>query len=408
MIFYLKTFFVEDKISWLINKFHCKGIKIEDLIYDLYVRYDFKFLNPAIYETKFFQCLITGILKTHFIDYLVKKHNIKVLVSTQMSFSSYGNLISRYGTKNKLITFYTSYNFVQRLDSYADTLTSPYRIKKKKIIENKKNIGKIKISKFYTLRKNGKFYGSYVPINTIKKVYGLKEDNTIFNFKKKIFKLKSNYNINVLALHCFSDSPHGNGSMIFRDYYDQFIKTINYIRKDKKNFWIVKPHPARARYHEEGIIEKVINRYRSDLDNVIMCPEKINNLTLFNLTDNLINCASTISLEFACFGKKSIVACDAPYFHKDLFLKPKSVDQYFNLINYLNKYKTNLNKKQILMAKRILYILELETNNNLKKSNILPDIVLNTVNENSYLKLLNKNIKKIIIFLFLTTLYIKV
>ena len=142
-----------------------------------------------------------------------------------------------------------------------------------------------------------------MPINTIKKVYGLKEDNEIFNFKKKINKLKPSCNVNVFALHCFSDSPNINSGMIFKDYYDQFIKTINYIRRDKKNFWIIKPHPARTQYHEEGIIEKIIDRYRSDLDNVIICPEKINNLTLFNLTDNLINCASTISLEFACFGR---------------------------------------------------------------------------------------------------------
>ena len=81
----------------------------------------------------------------------------------------------------------------------------------------------------------------------------------------------------------------------------------------------MKPHRPRSQYHEQGIIERIIKKYKNDLENVILCPEKINNSSLFALSDNLINCVSTISLEFAC-GEKSIIAGDAPYYHKDLFL----------------------------------------------------------------------------------------
>ena len=125
-----------------------------------------------------------------------------------------------------------------------------------------------------------------------------------------------------------------------------------------------------------------------------MCPEKINNSTLFNLSDNLINCVSTISLEFACHGKKSIIAGDAPYYQKGLFFKPKNKDGYFSLINNLDKLQINLNKQEIILSKRILYLIELVVNNNVEKSKILPDIVLSRLNEDSYLKYLNQNIKK--------------
>ena len=38
--------------------------------------------------------------------------------------------------------------------------------------------------------------------------------------------------------------------------------------------------------------------------------------------------------------------------------------------------------------------MELEANNNLKKSKILPDIALSKLDEKSYIKYLNKNIEK--------------
>ena len=384
--FYFKTLLVSDKLEWLIKNFECKKIKIGDLVYDIYIRYDLKFIDPSIYEIKFFKSLFIGILKTHFIDYLIKKNNIRFIVSTQHSFTSYGNLISRYGAKYKIKTFTTAHNFVQKFNNYNETLTSTFKIRKKKITNNIKQIEVKKIEKFYNLRKYGKLYGSYVPINTIRKIYGINGDSKIVKFTKKINNIKKNNKINVLALHCFSDSPHFCADMIFRDYYDQFLQTINFIRNsNKKIFWIIKPHPSRSLYHEEGIIEKVIHRYKSELENVIMCPEKINNSTLFKLSDNLVNCVSTISLEFACNGKKSIIAGDAPYYHKDLFFKPKSQKEYFYLIENLHKLKTKLGSRQIILAKRILYLIEKESNNNLKKSKLLPDISLLKMNEIEYL-----------------------
>ena len=383
-------------MNWCINKFKCKEINIGDLVYDLYIRYDLKFLNPSIYQLKFVKLLFIGILKTHFIDYLVKKYNIETLISTQVSYSSFGNLLLRYGTKFKLNTFLTAYNFIKKYKNHKDSLTSPQRIRKDMIKENTKRYNVNKIEKFYNLRKKGKSHGIYVPLVTMKKIYGFKEDKKITTFKKKIKKIKQKSAINILALHCFSDSPHLCSDMIFRDYYDQFLQTINFIRKyDKNTFWIIKPHPARTLYNEEGIIEDIIKKYNSELDNVILCPEKINNTSLYNLSDNLVNGVSTISLEYACNGKKSIVAGDAPYFHKDLFYKPKDKKEYFNLIINLNKLNMKLNAKEIMLAKRILYIFENKVFNNLDKSKVLPDIFSSKINDKNYLNYLNENIKKL-------------
>ena len=393
LAFYLKTLFVNNKIDWLINNFKCKKVKIGDLVYDSYVRYDFKFINPTIYEIKFFIILTQGILRLNFIDYLVKKYSINAIVASQMSFSSYGNLAQRYGTKYKLKTFNTSYNFIIKYNNHKETLTSPFKINKEALKKITIQIPSKKIEKFYSLRKSGKLYGNYVSFNTLRKTNGISKDLKVLKFINKINKIKKKHQINLFALHCFSDSPHFCGDMIFRDFYDYFLQTLNFIRNnDKDNFWIIKPHPARAEYHEIGIVEKELNKHKSDLKNVVICPEKINNYKLYELSDNLVNCVSTISLEFACEGKRSIVAGDAPYFHEDLFFKPKNKNEYFNLIKNLNKFKIHLNKQQVFLAKKILYFVEKQSNFNLAKSKILPDIVLNNYDEKSYLKNLELNI----------------
>ena len=102
-------------------------------VYDLYVRYDFKFLKPSIYEIKFLITLYKGILKTHFIDYLVNKYRIKMVVSTQMSFTSYGNIMLRYGTKFGLKSFVIGSNLLQKFNNHKETLTSHYKVREKNI-----------------------------------------------------------------------------------------------------------------------------------------------------------------------------------------------------------------------------------------------------------------------------------
>ena len=195
-------------------------------------------------------------------------------------------------------------------------------------------------------------------------------------------------------MHCFSDAPHVCGELIFNDYYDQFIQTLKFLKKnDSKSLWLVKPHPARADYGEKGLVEKELKNH--NIDNLILCPDNINNMQLFNYIDNLVTGVSTISLEFACHGKRSIISGDAPYYHKELFMKPKDKNQYFSLIKNIDKINTNLNNKNKFLAKKILYILENSVNINLRKSKILPDFNLEKYHSNfAYEKKLFSNIIK--------------
>jgi hypothetical protein len=388
--FYLITLFKKDKVKWLITNYKYNNIHIGDIIYDTYIRYGNKFLNPSIYNLEFLKQLFIGVYKLSIIKFYSDKFNIKFIISNQKGYISFGNLLIRYGVKNNFLTILNGYNFIKIYKNYRESLATPWRIEPNLISKTK--IKKEEILNFYNKRIVFQKYGNYVPVETLKKVYGSKKN---YKFDALIKKQKKKYKkINLFALHCFSDAPHVCGGLVFNDYYHQFIETLKFLKKNNdKSLWLIKPHPARNSYGENDLVENKIKSF--NIDNVIICPDSINNLQLFNYVDSLVTGVSTISLEFACYGKKSIISGDAPYFHNQLFLKPKNQNEYFNLIKNINKINVNLSKKEIFLAKKILYFLEHLVNVNLRKSKILPDFNLEQYHSNiDYINKLFHNLKK--------------
>ena len=132
---------------------------------------------------------------------------------------------------------------------------------------------------------------------------------------KKINLSEKNFKkIVLVAKHCFSDSPHGDGKIIFTDFYSHFKETLEFISKSKELksiLWLIKPHPASVYYDEVGIAEKLTQQFATR--NIQLCPNKINTKDLLNICDHVITVRGSIGLESACEGKKSIIAGYAAY-----------------------------------------------------------------------------------------------
>ena len=395
ILFYLKIITKKNKFSWFINNFKLYDVHIGDLIYDFYIRYNHEYLNPNIFSLKFFKILAGSFYKINFINMCCLIYKPKIIITTSRGYTSIGNLLLRYGVKKKILTIFTAYNFNYMYKSYSEVFGSVYRVTKDKIDYCEKNISKKKIENFAKQRLVGKKHGSYTNNKTLKKVYNKHVDTKFLSILKKAKNSKKK--IIVFALHCFSDTPHASGRMIFNDYFDQFISTIEFIKNigDSNLFWVVKPHPGRGNYGENGIIEKYLKNI--NLENLVLCSEKFGNQRLFKFTDYLITTRSTIAVEFACHGKKSILGGDAPYYLKSLFLKPANKEKYFNIIKNIENIDLSLNSKEISLAKKLLYILEFKTNVALPDSKFLPNPIkypeINT--EKNYTKILKKNFKKI-------------
>ena len=90
----------------------------------------------------------------------------------------------------------------------------------------------------------------------------------------------------IIALNSFSDSPHYQGKLLFRDFYDWFVKTINYINDNKidNTHWLIKIHPAQKNtnsmsYNEIPFIQEILKRNR--MKNLELVPEAVGNKELF-------------------------------------------------------------------------------------------------------------------------------
>ena len=389
--FYLSILFRKKKLEWLINDYKVNEIHIGDLVYDFYIRYENNYINPNLYSIKFLKVLLDGIYKIKFIEASFKKYNPELIISTSKGYTSIGNLLTRYAVKNNIKAISTGYNYIH-FYLYKSLFESIWKITNKKITQLEKLINQRKIDKFINKRLSGKIYGSYVSPKTIDKAFSKFIDD---KFIKKI-KKKKKRKIIVFALHCFSDAPHTSGKLVFNDYYDQFTSTIDFINQNKFSdyFWIIKPHPARNNYNEQGVVENYIKKY--NFKNVVICTKKINNNLLLQFTDYLITSNSTIALEFACFGKKAILGGDAPYYYKDLFFKPKNKTEYFNYLKNLKKKYFILTEKKSNLARKLLFLLEHATNINLPESKFIPNPITNTKidYEKSYINKINEHFRK--------------
>ena len=385
---YLKILNKKDKLNYFIKNFKVLDVHIGDAVYDDYTRHNHLYLNPSIFSLKFIYFLYAAIYKILIIEKEKKINKIKFFITNQKAYSSMGNLMLRYGTKKKIITFLTGANFIQYINSYKETLGYVFKIKDELVNTTKKKISKNLINKYHHDRFSNKICGLFVDKKTLKKIYQSKNEKNTLSFIKK---LKGYRSINLFAAHCFSDAPHTFSKLVFRDYYDQFVSTIKFLKKieNNKDLWIIKAHPERKNYDEEGIIEKVLSKY--NVSNVIICPKNINNNILYKNVDNLVTTGSTIALEFSCIGKKPIITGEAAYYDKEICTLVKNKKEYFNLLRNISEYKNKMNKNQILKSKYMLYILDNLIVNNLPMSKILPSNTKYSNNSLSYLKTINKN-----------------
>lgn len=336
-----------------ILKLHYKGIHIGDLIYDYLIR----MCKETIYtveriETKeqfrllaesfLYAIYFNNYFKTHVPDYFIAgdivylngiivraalKYNAKIV---EFCTGKYVYEIS----KNEWNDYEPNYHkcCVDRIEKYRKVqLQSSWREEIEKKIESLfLGVGDWNTKEAYFDKK----------ITTKEK---LLRSLKIENNKKNI----------VIMAHCFSDSPHNGGGFIYKDYFQWFSETLKIVKELDNVNWIVKAHPCRKYYGEEGTVERLFEQNKSK--SLFWMPDEYSSRMVPVIADAVITVSGTGGIEFSCCGIPCVNVGNPFYSYFGFTIDVKSEKQYQRVLRNMHRIH-GLNKEQIETAKEVLYV----------------------------------------------------
>jgi len=138
-----------------------------------------------------------------------------------------------------------------------------------------------------------------------------------------------------VMLHAFSDYPHSHfNGMIFDDFYDWFIRTLEHAFANPSVNWIIKEHPA-SHFYPVGDVDWDAIKRRYAAPHILFIDSKIkfNSLSIPVIGDAIITCLGSAGFEMSALGAiPSITASDNPYSEAGFALCPKTRQEYFEML----------------------------------------------------------------------------
>jgi len=353
-----------------VKSFKVAEINIGDLVFDSYLRYNHRFVNPK-FDIYLMYYLFLGVYKTLLIDKFFDKERLKYLIISGHSYANTNGISTRVALKKKITVIFSSFkelNFFtyEKIDKGRHYLnnTSTLRAMKKIPYSEKKFLT------FCKLRKKSKS-DSFTTKRDLLLAYGNKKKFSREQFCKKIkIDINEYKKIVVFAPHAFSDAAHSLGRIfIFSDYFSHFKQTLNHIKKVEDILWIVRPHPSSYIYGEKGIVENYVKEI--NCHNIKICPEKINTDNLVDITDGVVTGRGKIALEFASFGKPALIAGKCSFSDLGFLCEPKNKKEYMKFLEKFEKIKP-LKKNKIKIARKASMYLEKYNENYVFKNQLIP------------------------------------
>ena len=347
----------KDNLQDFINNFSINKIKIGHLIYDEYIKNEYKYLTFNKFNFNFLYFVIKKTFLFYKIEHIFKKNKIKILVCCSTDYATFAGLAARIAIRNKTPVVIGDGKF-QIMKTEKDINSSLSRIdidefkifyKKKKNINFKNFIKKRFTAKAKTLMTNNRDLSNA----NLKKI-----EIDRMNFIKRYGDNNIIKKIALFAPHAFTDANHGLGKkFLFKGYYDQFLSTVNFMANHQDNsiLWVINPHPSSKFYGENGQVEEIVKKLNKT--NLVLLPKNIKTLSAIKFSDLVITGRGTIGLEAASFGKKVIIAGTATYEKFGFTIEPKTRKEYFREIINPKNYLKQTSKNKI-KALKCLYFLE--------------------------------------------------
>jgi hypothetical protein len=201
-----------------------------------------------------------------------------------------------------------------------------------------------------------------------------------FSKQKKTFADRksfcSEYNLDpqkpivFVMLHAFNDYPHSSFSkpMLFQDYYQWFIRTLDIAQTVTSVNWVFKEHPASKYYPTKDVnVNAIFEQVKFSHIRFISAQSDFNAHSIRNLAKAIITCIGTAGLEYSTQGIPCVLAGgEAWYGGFGFTTEPDSVQAYETCLRHIDQLQ-QLSYEQIRRARIVAYFtfcLHLDAKNN--------------------------------------------
>jgi hypothetical protein len=312
-----------------------KNIKIGDLIYDHYLKKYHKY-TVNYNDKRFLKFLYKSILIFIYWDNFFKDNNVKAISVTHAVYLT--GIPTRLAIFRKIPVYHMNLNYLFKLDKINDRPYLDFKYSKiyfKELSFSKRN-NLMKLAKQRIgLRLNKNLVG--IDMSYSSKSAWLKKKNT-----KRVLIKSSNIKI-LIATHCFFDSPHGYGNMIFPDFYEW----LNFLGKFSSRTdydWYLKSHPDFLPKNK-NILNYFVNKYPKFN---LLDPNTSHHQIIDDGVDFVLTCHGTIGFEYAMMNIPVINASlSNPHIKFNFNIHARSIKNYIKILSNLNKLKIKINRKEI-------------------------------------------------------------
>jgi len=330
-------------IDEFIYNFNVNEIKIGQNIHDSFIKKNHCF--PQTYlllPLSYLKYIYLAYFLINKIETFIINNNVKNIILNKSQYFAIDSILFLIGKKYKIRT--VMLNEEKILLSKKFTFHELFYTVKKQDL--KKKINKKLIDKFIYKHFKG------MTDRDIKNSHSNKIELNKIKFEK-FFEKKAKKTV-LFCPHAFSDSFGAGGEFLFRDFYDFFEKSIIQMGKIQHINWIVKLHPSRFLYREEGVGEKLIKKY--NFKNIYVLPDHYLTTSIVKLVDAVVSGTGTIIPEALMFGKKTLAYKNNRFKDLNIYIKYYNKLDYFKKLSFKN-INLNVSYSEKILAKKILYIL---------------------------------------------------
>ena len=307
-----------------ILKITFNSIKVGDLIYDDVIRITKKRTIERI-DNEVTKCIAKSLFYYFQYRLLFNKSPYRYYVSTHTAYSQYG-LLCRVALAHGVKVIETSDIQMSLYDRMANDQLPTYNggIKNSILMainNNQIDLDQLRVEAKKSLHQR---LDSKISQMDAKKAYcGMVYTKS--ELRRKL-NLKHEHKIVFVLAHVFTDSPHISSGMLYADYYQWLLSTLQICAKSLGVSWVIKPHPSSSLYGEDGLVEKMVDDLNSS--NVFLCPADLNTKSLSVCADALVTVHGTAGLEFSCLGIPVVLAGKPSYSGFGFTIEPANKADY--------------------------------------------------------------------------------